>query len=59
MLSMNTMTNLSNSGMNTEFIRYMKCAGALVSPNDMTKYSYNPYLVENAVLGLCSERILI
>jgi hypothetical protein len=25
MSSMKTMTNLSNSGMNTEFIRYMKC----------------------------------
>jgi hypothetical protein len=48
---MKTTTNLSNSGMNTEFIRYMKCAGALVSPNDITKYSYNLYLVEKAVLG--------
>jgi hypothetical protein len=56
---MKTMTNLSNSGMNTEFIRYMKCAGALVSPNDITKYSYNPYLVEKAILGTSSERILI
>jgi hypothetical protein len=52
---MNTMVNLSNSGMNTEFIRYIKCAGALVSPNDITKYSYNPYLVENAVLGMSSR----
>jgi hypothetical protein len=51
MSSMKTTTNLSNSGMNTEFIRYMKCARALVSPNDITKYSYNLYLVENAVLG--------
>jgi hypothetical protein len=40
------------SGMNTEFIRYMKYAGALVSPNDITKYSYNPYLVEKTVLGM-------
>jgi hypothetical protein len=32
--------------MNTEFIRYMKCAGALVSSNDITKYSYMSYLVE-------------
>jgi hypothetical protein len=55
MSSMKTMTNLSNSGMNTEFIRYMKCAGALVSPNDITKYSYNPYLVEKAVLGTCLD----
>jgi hypothetical protein len=50
MSSMKTMTNLSNSGMNTDVIRYMKCAGALVSLNDITKYSYNPYPVENAVL---------
>jgi hypothetical protein len=50
---------LSNSGMNTEFIRYMKSAGALVSPNDITKYSYNPYLVEKVVLGTSPGRILI
>jgi hypothetical protein len=50
MSSMKTMTNLSNSGMNTEFIKYMKYAGVLVSPNDITKYSYNSYLVEKAVL---------
>jgi hypothetical protein len=56
---MKIMTNLSNSGMNTEFIRYMKYAGALVSPNDITKYSYNSYLVEKAVLGMSSGWILI
>jgi hypothetical protein len=51
---MNTTTNLSNSDMNTEFIRYMKYAGALVSKNDITKYSYNPYLVKKVVLGTSS-----
>jgi hypothetical protein len=56
---MKTMTNLSNSGIKTEFIKYMKCAEALVSPNDITKYSYNPYLVENAILETSSGRILI
>jgi hypothetical protein len=56
---MNNMTNLSNSDMNTEFIKYKKCARALVSPNDITKYSYNMYLVENTVLGMSSKRILI
>jgi hypothetical protein len=50
---------LSNSSMNTEFIMYMKYAGALVSLTDITKYSYNPYLVEKAVLGTSSEWILI
>jgi hypothetical protein len=45
--------------MNTEFIRYMKCAGVLVSPNDITKYSYNPYLVDTTVLGTFSRQILI
>jgi hypothetical protein len=45
--------------MNTEFIKYIKCARALVSPNDITKYSYNMYLVENTVLGMSSKRILI
>jgi hypothetical protein len=59
MSSMNTTPNLSNSDMNAESIRYMKCAGALVSPNDIIKYSYNPYLVEKAVLGTSSRRILI
>jgi hypothetical protein len=52
---MNTTTNLSNSGMNIKFIRYMKYAGALMSSNDITKYSYNPYLVEKVVLGMSSE----
>jgi hypothetical protein len=28
-----------------------------VSPNDITKYSYNPYLVEKVVLGTSSGRI--
>src|SRR6266498_727367 len=59
MSSMNTTTNLSNSFMNTEFIRYMKNAGALVRPKDMTRYSYNPQRVEKVVLGTSSIRILI
>jgi hypothetical protein len=45
--------------MNTEFIRYKKCAGALVSSKDMTRYSYNPYMVEKAVFGMSSGQILI
>jgi hypothetical protein len=56
---MKTMTNLSNSDMNMEFIGYMKCAGALMSLNDITKYSYNPYLVEKVILGTSAGRILI
>jgi hypothetical protein len=55
MSSIKTTTNLSNSSMNTEFIRYTKCVGALVSPNDTTKYLYHPYLVEKAVLGTPSD----
>jgi hypothetical protein len=43
---MNTTINLSNSGMKTVFIRYIKYAGAFVKPKDMTRYSYNPHLVE-------------
>jgi hypothetical protein len=39
MSSMKTMIDLSNSSMNTEFIRYMKCVGALVYSNDTTRYS--------------------
>jgi hypothetical protein len=57
--SMKTMINLSNSDMKTEFMRYMKCAGVFVNLNDMTRYSYMPYLVEKAVLGIYSARILI
>jgi hypothetical protein len=49
MSSMNTTTNLSNSDVKTEFIRYMKCVATFVNPNDMIRYSYNPYLVVNAV----------
>jgi len=30
----------------------MKYAGAFVNPNDMTRYSYNPYLVEKAVFEI-------
>jgi hypothetical protein len=39
--------------------QYMKCAVALVSSNDIIKYSYNPYLVEKAVLEMSYMRILI
>ena len=59
MSSMKTTTNLSNSGMKTEFIRYMKKAGALVRPKDITRYSYNPYLVEKVVFGISYGLILI
>jgi hypothetical protein len=51
--------NLSSSGMKTEFIKYMRYAGALVSPNDISKYSYSPYLVEKAVFGISLACILI
>ena len=44
---------------NTEFMRYMKYAGAFVRPKDITKYSYNPYLVEKAILGISQGQILI
>jgi hypothetical protein len=56
---MKTTTNLSNLGMNTEFINYVKWAGAFVNPKDMTKYSNNPYRVVNAVLGISVGRIRI
>ena len=57
--SMNTTTNLSNSGIKTEFMRYMRNAGALVRPIDMTRYSYNPYLVEKVVFVISYGLILI
>jgi hypothetical protein len=59
MSSMKTTTNLSNSGMNTEFIKYVNWAGAFVNPKDMTKYSNNPYRVVNAFLGISLGRIRI
>jgi len=37
----------------------MKYAGAFVNPMDMTRYLYNPYLVEIAVFGISFGRILI
>jgi hypothetical protein len=33
-------------------MRYMKNAGAFVRQKDMTRYSYNPYLVEKVVFGI-------
>jgi hypothetical protein len=59
MSSMKTTTYLSNSGMNNEFIKYMKYAGALVNPKDITRYSYSPYLVEKVVFGISLAQILI
>ena len=45
--------------MKIEFMRYMKNAGALVRLKDMTRYSYNPYLVEKAVFDISYGQILI
>jgi hypothetical protein len=56
---MSSMNTITNSGIKTKFIRYIKYAGAFVKPNDMTRYSYNPYLVEKAVLGISCGLILI
>jgi hypothetical protein len=56
---MKTTTNLSSSGMKTEFIRYMKYADAFVNPNYITSYSYSPYLVEKVVFGISLAHILI
>jgi hypothetical protein len=44
--------------MNTLFIKFMKKAGALVRPKDITVNSYNPYLVMNVVFGISEGRIL-
>jgi hypothetical protein len=54
-----TTTNRSNSGIKTEFIRYIKYAGVFVKPKDMTRYSYNPYIVENTIFGISWDLILI
>jgi hypothetical protein len=40
-------------------MRYVKCAGTVVNPNDMTRYSYSPYLIVKADLGISSAQILI
>jgi hypothetical protein len=57
MSSMKTTINLSNYSINTLFMRYMKEAGAFVSPNDITIYSYSPYQVWNVVFGISDSRI--
>jgi hypothetical protein len=57
MSSMNTTINWSRYSMNTLFIRFIKYAGALVNPNDITKNSHSPYLVVKAVLGMSSIEI--
>jgi hypothetical protein len=44
--------------MNTQFIKYMKKAGAFVRPNDITVNSYSPYLVMNAIFGMSEGQIL-
>jgi hypothetical protein len=49
----------TSSGIKIEFMRYMKYGGTFVNPNDITRYSYNPYLVEKAVFGISLARILI
>jgi hypothetical protein len=59
MSAINITMNFSSSGMNTEFIKYMKYAGAFVRPKDMTRYSYKPYLVEKVVLGISFSLSLI
>ena len=43
---------LVHSGLKTEFMRYVKNAGALVRPKDITRYSYSPYLVDKVVFGI-------
>jgi hypothetical protein len=53
-----TTTNLSRNSMNTLFIIFMKYEGALVKPKGITVYSYEPYLVTKAVLGMSCCLIL-
>jgi hypothetical protein len=43
--------------MKTLFIRYIKYASALVNPNDITVYSYRPYLKTNAVFNMSHSQI--
>jgi hypothetical protein len=45
----NTTTNLSNSSMNTLFMRFMKKAGALVRPKGIIVNSYWSYQVMKVV----------
>jgi hypothetical protein len=56
---MKTTTNLSSFGIKIEFMRYIKNVGAFVRPKDMTRYSYNPYLVEKVVFGISCGQIFI
>ena len=56
MSSMNTITNWSKYGLNTQFIKSINNAGALVYPKDMTKNSKWPYLVLKIVFETSSDR---
>jgi hypothetical protein len=56
MSSIKTTTNLSNSSMNTEFIKYVKWAGEFVNLKDIINKLYRVVIV---VLGISSGRILI
>jgi hypothetical protein len=38
-VTINTTTNMSHSGMNIEFMRYMKCAITFINPNDIMRYT--------------------
>ena len=46
-----TITNRSENGLNTRFIKSIKAAGALVSLKGLTGNSQWPYLVRKAILG--------
>jgi hypothetical protein len=62
MSSMKTTTNFSYSGMNIEFIKYVKWAGAFVNPKDITKYSKKPIPSGECglgyILGLNSDMMI-
>ena len=55
--SMKTTTNWSTYGLNTLYVRSMKVAGALVNSINITRNSWWPYLVQNAVLETSASLI--
>jgi len=59
MSSKYTTTNLPKNSLKTWFINLIKVLGALVSPEGITRHSYEPYLILNAVFHSSPSLILI
>ena len=55
--SKDILTKTSRYPIKTSFIMCMNYKGALITPNDITKNSYKPLRILNAVFGMSSSQI--